>query len=203
MVRQGKLASFDYCSDEGSDNQFGFKKATLFYERGISIARRKVYTFRLPLFGAKVSFKHGKEAEFAWRGVKVKETSKKESEREAIEILSGLFKLYIIFIRCWVAKNYLPYENAYTILEHYSNNDGIITIPEFMEADFKKYWDEESNSISGSEAIRKLLEDHPISPACINESIKLVECPHCFTQSICEDGGIVKCSGCDKEFMGA
>lgn len=203
MVRQGKLASFDYCLDEGTNNQLSFKKATVFYERGISIARRKVYTFRLPFFGAKVSFKHGKEAQFTWRGVKIKNTTKEKAEQESLEILSGLFKFYISFIRCWVAKNYLSYEDAYTILEHYSKNDGIITIPEFMETEFKKYWDEENNSISGSEAIRKLLEDHPISPVCINESINLAECPHCLTQTICENGGIVKCSGCNREFMGS
>jgi hypothetical protein len=211
MVRQGKLASFDYCSDQGANNPSLFRKNTLFYERGLSLARRKVYTFRLPLFGASVSFKHGKEAEFTWRNVKIKKTTKEKAEQESLEILSGLFKMYIIFIRCWVAKSYLSYEEAYTILKHYSDNDGIITIPEFAESALKLSLSEENDAISKSESIKQLfvfnlfcvLEEHSITPVCINESIKVVECPFCLTQAICEDGGIVKCSGCKKEFMGA
>jgi hypothetical protein len=207
MVRQGKLASFPYCSDDGSNDGFGFKTSNLFYERGISIARRKVYSFRLPFFGANVSFEHGKKVEFQWRGVKASGVSKEIAEAEAKTIISNLFKFYISFIRSWIAKGFLPYEDAYTILEHYSKNDGIVTIPEFMEAKFKKSLDSfniidiKARSLTG-DCLQDIADNFMIHPVCLNDSIAIVECPFCLTQATSE-GEIIKCSNCGKEFIGA
>lgn len=208
MVRQGKLASFDHCIDQGLNEESSFGKTFVFYERGISVARRKVYTFRLPFFGANVSFHHGKKVEFSFRTIKVNSIKKEKAEKKAKDILSSLFKFYISFIRCWVAKNYLSYEEAYSILEHYSKNDGIITVPEFAENDFKNaldvYWAVSNGStpLNPLEFI-EICRDYMVKPVCINKSINIVECPHCLAQAVCDDGGVVTCSECGKEFMGS
>lgn len=204
MVNRGKLDSVNYCKDDGDIESNTFVNNTLYYERDLSIARNKIYIFRLPFFGMNVSFQHGGEVDFFYKGIRISKTKKEQAEREAKELVGKAFKMYISFIRCWVAKSWIDYESSFNILKHYSENDGIVTIPEFLEARFKESLNPKliphfgiATAIKANNIMEKFL---PVVK-CLNDGFKYIECPFCSDRNI-STGKMTNCSGCGKVFMG-
>ena len=202
MVELGKLDCFESCVDLKIEVHNRFKKIKFFYERGISIARRKVYIFRLPFFGMNVSVNPNKECEFHYNSIKIKKGNKEYLQQKGIEIVQQHFIFYACFIKKWITKDNTSYEECLNILKHYSENDGIITIPEFYENSFLSDLNVKAITSGSSKHIMMSLFGDKLVPKinCINSQLEQINCPRCQELNI-SSNNIILCVGCGQKFV--
>ncbi len=89
------------------------------------------------------------------------------------------------------------------MFKHYHENDGMITIPLFMEVSFNANLNNKSillpNSIMGI-STTDIKNKYTPKVVCLNKNFEYVLCPFCDERNIIETG-VVKCCGCGQAFL--